>query len=131
MVTKKLIGSVAALILLAGCSSTGSATTVDLNVSEFSQKITNPDVIILDVRTPEEFASGHIEGAVNIDFNSSEFENEITRLNPSDSYAIYCRSGSRSGKAASIMHLAGFHDVSNLDGGVIDWSNDGLPLVVN
>jgi rhodanese-related sulfurtransferase len=131
MVTKKLIGSVAALILLAGCSSTGSATTVDLNVSEFSQKITNPDVIILDVRTPEEFASGHIEGAVNIDFNSGEFENEITRLNPSDSYAIYCRSGSRSGKAASIMHLAGFHDVSNLDGGVIDWSNDGLPLVVN
>jgi rhodanese-related sulfurtransferase len=128
---KKLIASVAALIFLAGCSSTGSATTVNLNVSEFSQKIAEPDVIILDVRTPEEFASGHIEGAINIDFNSGDFENEITRLNPSETYAIYCRSGSRSGKAASIMHLAGFHDVSNLSGGVIDWSNDGLPLVVN
>ena len=128
---KKLIASFAALILLAGCSSTGSATTVDLNVSEFSQKINEPDVIILDVRTPEEFASGHIEGALNIDFNSGDFANEITRLNPSENYAIYCRSGSRSGQAASIMHKAGFHDVSNLNGGVIDWTNAGLPLVLN
>ena len=128
---KKLIASFAALILLAGCSSTGSATTVDLNVSEFSQKITEPDVIILDVRTPEEFASGHIEGALNIDFNSGDFANEITRLNPSENYAIYCRSGSRSGQAASIMHKAGFHDVSNLNGGVIDWTDAGLPLVLN
>ena len=128
---KKLIASFAALILLAGCSSTGSATTVNLNVSEFSQKITEPDVIILDVRTPEEFASGHIEGALNIDFNSGDFANEITRLNPSENYAIYCRSGSRSGQAASIMHKAGFHEVSNLNGGVIDWTNAGLPLVLN
>lgn len=128
---KKLIASFAALILLAGCSSTGSATTVNLNVSEFSQKITEPDVIIVDVRTPEEFASGHIEGALNIDFNSGNFANEITRLNPSENYAIYCRSGSRSGQAASIMHKAGFHDVSNLNGGVIDWTNAGLPLVLN
>lgn len=128
---KKLIASFAALILLAGCSSTGSASTVNLNVSEFSQKITEPDVVILDVRTPEEFASGHIEGALNIDFNSGDFANEITRLNPSENYAIYCRSGSRSGQAASIMHKAGFHDVSNLNGGVIDWTNAGLPLVLN
>ena len=128
---KKLIASLAALILLAGCSSTGSATTVNLNVSEFSQKIKEPDVIILDVRTPEEFASGHIEGALNIDFNSGDFANEITRLNPSETYAIYCRSGNRSGQAASIMHKAGFHDVSNLNGGVIDWTNAGLPLVLN
>jgi rhodanese-related sulfurtransferase len=128
---RKLIASFAAIILLAGCSSTGSATTVNLNVSEFSQKISEPGVIIVDVRTPEEFASGHIEGALNIDFNSGNFENEITRLNPSESYAVYCRSGSRSGQAASIMHKAGFHDVSNLNGGVIDWTNDGLPLVVN
>lgn len=128
---RKLIASFAALILLAGCSSTGSATTVNLNVSEFSQKISEPGVIILDVRTPEEFASGHIEGALNIDFNSGDFANEITRLNPSETYAVYCRSGSRSGQAASIMHEAGFHDVSNLNGGVIDWANDGLPLVLN
>jgi rhodanese-related sulfurtransferase len=128
---RKLIASFAAIILLAGCSSTGSATTVNLNVSEFSQKITEPGVIILDVRTPEEFVSGHIEGALNIDFNSGNFANEITRLNPSENYAIYCRSGSRSGQAASIMHKAGFHDVSNLNGGVIDWTNAGLPLVLN
>jgi rhodanese-related sulfurtransferase len=128
---KKLIASFAAIILLAGCSSTGSASTVNMNVSEFSQKITEPEVTILDVRTPEEFASGHIEGAINVDFNSGNFANEITRLNPSETYAIYCRSGSLSGQAASIMHKAGFHDVSNLNGGVIDWANAGLPLVLN
>jgi rhodanese-related sulfurtransferase len=104
---------------------------VNLNVAEFSQKITEPDVIILDVRTPEEFASGYIEGALNIDFNSGDFANEITRLNPSKTYAVYCRSGNRSGQAASIMHKAGFHDVSNLNGGVIDWTDAGLPLVLN
>lgn len=128
---KKIIAAIATVIVLTGCSTTGSATTVNLNVTEFAQKITEPKVIILDVRTPEEFASGHIEGALNIDFNSGSFESEISRLNPSDTYAIYCRSGSRSGQAASIMHTARFHDVSNLNGGVIDWSNDGLPLVIN
>jgi len=102
-----------------------------MNVSEFSKKIIESGVVILDVRTPGEFAEGFIEGAQNIDFQSENFENEIAALDKKATYAIYCRSGNRSGQAAKIMHDAGFHDVYNLDGGVIDWANEGMTLVQN
>jgi len=127
---KKLISIIASLLLVTSCSSNPSGVT-NMNVSEFSKKIIESGVVILDVRTPGEFAEGFIEGAQNIDFQSENFENEIAALDKKATYAIYCRSGNRSGQAAKIMHDAGFHDVYNLDGGVIDWANEGMTLVQN
>ena len=126
---KKVIAVMTSL-LLAGCSTTTTGAT-NMNVSEFSKKITESGVVILDVRTPGEFAEGYIEGAQNIDFQSGNFENEIAALDKNVTYAVYCRSGNRSGQAAKIMHDAGFHDVYNLDGGVIDWTSEGMLLVTN
>jgi rhodanese-related sulfurtransferase len=126
---KKVIAIVASVLLLAGCSS--SSSTVDLTVSEFSSKVTEAGIITLDVRTPGEFNEGHIEGAQLIDFQSGNFESEIATLDKSKTYAVYCRSGSRSGQAVKIMSDAGFTNLYNLDGGVIDWANAGLPLVNN
>jgi phage shock protein E len=126
---KKVIAVITSL-LLAGCSTTTTGAT-NMNVSEFSKKITESGVVILDVRTPGEFAEGYIEGAQNIDFQSGNFENEIAVLDKNVTYAVYCRSGNRSGQAAKIMHDAGFHDVYNLDGGVIDWTSEGMMLVKN
>ena len=126
---KKVIALFASVLLLAGCSSSSSA--VDLNVSEFSSKVTEAGIITLDVRTPGEFNEGHIEGAELIDFQSGNFENEIATLDKSKTYAVYCRSGSRSGQAVKVMSDAGFTSVYNLNGGVIDWANAGLPLVIN
>ena len=100
-----------------------------MNVLEFSEKISEPGIILIDVRTPGEFAEGFIEGARLIDFQSGNFENEIASLDKNATYAVYCRSGNRSGQAVKVMHDAGFHNVYNLDGGVIDWANAGLPLV--
>ncbi len=127
---KKVIALIASVLLLAGCSSSASGVT-NMNVSEFSQKITETGVVTLDVRTPGEFAEGHIEGAQLIDFQSGNFENEIASLDKDATYAVYCRSGNRSGQAVKVMHDAGFHNVYNLNGGVIDWANAGLPLVNN
>ena len=127
---KKVIALIASVLLLAGCSSSASGVT-NMNVSEFSKKITEAGVITVDVRTPGEFMTGHIEGAQNIDFESGNFENEISTLDKNGTYAVYCRSGNRSGQAVSIMHDAGFHNVYNLNGGVIDWANAGLLLVNN
>jgi rhodanese-related sulfurtransferase len=127
---KKVIALIASVLLLAGCSSSASGVT-NMNVSEFSQKITETGVVTLDVRTPGEFAEGHIEGAQLIDFQSGNFENEISSLDKNATYAVYCRSGNRSGQAVKVMHDAGFHNVYNLNGGVIDWANSGLPLVNN
>jgi len=126
---KKVIAVITSL-LLAGCSTTTTGAT-NMNVSEFSKKITESGVVILDVRTPGEFAEGYIEGAQNIDFQSGNFENEIAALDKNVTYAVYCRSGNRSGQAAKIMHDAGFNDVYNLDGGVIDWTSEGMLLVTN
>ena len=102
-----------------------------MNVSEFSKKITEAGVITVDVRTPGEFMTGHIQGAQNIDFESGNFENEISTLDKNGTYAVYCRSGNRSGQAVAIMHDAGFHNVYNLNGGIIDWTNSGMMLVNN
>jgi rhodanese-related sulfurtransferase len=126
---KKLIVIISSLFLLVGCST--SVATVDLSVTEFSTKVAEAGVITLDVRTPDEFMSGFIKGAKNIDFQSGNFESEIAALDKNATYAVYCRSGNRSGKAVEVMHDAGFHNVYNLNGGVIDWSNAGMPLVTN
>jgi rhodanese-related sulfurtransferase len=126
---KKVFALIASALLLAGCSSSTGA--MDLGVSEFSTKVAEAGVITLDVRTPIEFAEGHIDGARLIDFQSGNFENEISSLDKNATYAVYCRSGNRSGQAVKVMHDAGFHNVYNLNGGVIDWANAGLPLVNN
>jgi rhodanese-related sulfurtransferase len=124
---KKVITILASVLLLAGCSSSSSA--IDLSVSEFSNKVTEAGIITLDVRTPGEFSEGHIDGALLIDFQSGNFENEIASLDKSKTYAVYCRSGNRSGEAVKVMSDAGFTNLYNLNGGVIDWANAGLPLV--
>jgi phage shock protein E len=124
---KKVIASLAVVVLLTGCSSSPSAT--DLSVSEFTGKVAEQGIVTLDVRTPGEFNEGHIEGAQLIDFQSGNFENEIAALDKSKTYAVYCRSGNRSGQAVKVMREAGFKNLYNLNGGVIDWANAGLPLV--
>jgi phage shock protein E len=126
---KKVMALIASALLLAGCSSSSSAT--DLSVTEFSAKVAEAGVITLDVRTPGEFAEGFIEGARLIDFQSGNFENEIAALDKNATYAVYCRSGNRSGQAVKVMQDAGFTNVFNMNGGVIDWANAGLPLVNN
>ena len=126
---KKVFALIASVLLLAGCSSSTGA--IDLGVSEFSTKVAEAGVITLDVRTPIDFAEGHIEGARLIDFQSGNFENDIAALDKNATYAVYCRSGNRSGQAVKVMQDAGFTSVFNMNGGVIDWANAGLPLVNN
>ena len=126
---KKVIALFASVLLLAGCSSSSSA--MDLSVSEFSSKAAESGVVTLDVRTPGEFNEGHIEGSLLVDFQSGNFKNEILSLDKNQTYAVYCRSGSRSGQAVKVMSEAGFTKLYNLDGGVIDWASAGLPLVIN
>ena len=126
---KKIVTLIASALLLAGCSSSSSA--IDLSVQEFSSKISQSGVVTLDVRTPAEFAEGNIEGARLIDFQSGNFENQIATLDKNATYAVYCRSGNRSGQAVKVMQDAGFTNVFNMNGGVIDWANAGLPLVRN
>lgn len=88
----------------------------------------NPEFIILDVRTPEEFEESRIENAINIDYYSNNFKDEISKLKKSRKYLVYCRSGRRSASALKIMEDMGFNDVKNMKGGITKWINKGLPI---
>ncbi len=85
--------------------------------------------VLLDVRTPEEYAAERIEGAANLDFYSDTFAADLGQLDRSLTYLIYCRSGSRSGLALAQMETLGFGEVHNLDGGINLWKFEGYPVV--
>ena len=74
------------------------------------------DVTVIDVRTPEEFAAGHVAGATNINVESADFGDRIEALDASDAYVVYCRSGRRSAVAADLMKQARFTDVADAGG---------------
>ena len=81
--------------------------------------------VILDVRTAEEFESGYIKGALNLDIRGgADFLVSIEKLDKSKSYFVYCRSGARSGQACQLMSQMGFSAVYNLEGGVLAWEDD-------
>lgn len=87
------------------------------------------DLVVLDVRTPEEFAEGHLEGAVLVDFYDADFADQLAQLDPDVPYLVYCRSGNRSGQTLPLMQQLGFGSASDIDGGILAWADAGLPIV--
>ncbi len=120
--------------LLGGCAERITAIQVikDISVKEVYDSIgknkDNQSFIIIDVRTPEEFANEHIENALNLDYYSDKFRDELNKLDKEKTYLIYCRSGNRSGKALSTMKELAFREVYNMLGGIIQWKAEGYPL---
>jgi rhodanese-related sulfurtransferase len=88
-----------------------------------------PDFVILDVRTPGEFGDGHIEDAINIDFNSGGFKTELQGLERKKTYFVYCRTGRRSTEAVKIMKELGFYNIVRMKGDIAKWKSAKLPLV--
>lgn len=117
----------------AASKTTETRTFKNISVQEAAELIqsnqNNPDFTILDVRTIEEFQTGHIDGAINLDFYSPTFKEELNKLNKGNTYFVYCRTGNRSGQAMDIMELLGFKVVYNLSAGISDWTANGLPTV--
>ncbi|MDP2176167.1 MAG: thioredoxin [Bacteroidota bacterium] len=106
-----------------------SAKIFNLTANEFSDKINQfPNVPILDVRTPIEFAQGHIAKASNLDWNSLQFKKEIDSFDKFKPVFVYCLSGGRSSSAADFMRSIGFKQVYELSGGILNWREANLPL---
>ncbi|MFC1897706.1 rhodanese-like domain-containing protein [Chloroflexota bacterium] len=114
---------------IAGCI---TQETIDITAQEAFSLIQknkdNPDFVIIDVRTPEEFVEGYLENALNINFNSENFSANINKLDKDKTYLVYCRSGNRSGRAVSIMTDLGFKEVYDM-GGITNWTTEGFPIV--
>jgi phage shock protein E len=116
-------------IIVAACSTPESKNTekVLLQPGEFKSKI-DAGATLIDVRTVEEYADGHITGSVNMDINDPGFNDNVQILDKNTQYAVYCASGVRSGKAAEIMRQSGFTNVYTLAGGIRSWKEKGLPV---
>lgn len=89
----------------------------------------DPDFVLLDVRTPNEFKNGYIQGALLLDYHSRDFVDRLKALDRDKTYLIYCRSGNRSGKSLAIFEKLGFQHAYHLDTGLIGWSREKNPLV--
>lgn len=137
MTTRRLLAVLLALALagVACGSSDGDASSspgvrvVDATDAAAVQADPPSDLIILDVRTSEEFSEGHLEGATMIDFYRDDFAEQLKGLDPDAPYLLYCRSGNRSGQTAELMRELGFSDVSDIDGGILAWNDLDLPTV--
>jgi len=99
-----------------------------MSASDFSTAMKAPGTVVLDVRTPAEFASGHLPQARNIDIEGSDFAAKIAALDKSATYAVYCRSGNRSGVALKQMAAAHFTHVYDMAGGIDAWQTMGGPM---
>ena len=99
-----------------------------LSAKDFQQKTKESNAVIIDVRSPGEFNSEHISGASNINVESDQFGEQISKLDRSKSYLVYCGVGKRSALAAELMRSAGFKKVFNLDGGLEAWKKENLPV---
>ena len=117
-------------LAVAGCGTTTSGSDGadrELDAEAFKQRAEETSAVLLDVRTPEEFAQGHIPGAINIDVNG-DFAGGIADLDKGATYAVYCRSGNRSAAALSAMEEAGFTSAFHLAGGIGAWERAGFPV---
>lgn len=123
----------AALVLGACASETVAVDGPGVRVASAQDVATvlaaDPAPVLIDVRTPAEFAEGHIEGATLIDYNASDFRDRVAELDPDATYVIYCRSGNRSAGARAVLEDLGFVDVTDIEGGILAWNAAGLPVV--
>lgn len=137
-----IVLAVAAGVALAACGTAGAESGDErddaggsgdpgvrvVSVEEASELLADDDRIVIDVRTPEEFAEGHLSGARNIDIRGSGFDDQVGDLDPDASYLVYCRTANRSAGARQLMTELGFRDVADIAGGTVAWTDAGLPL---
>ena len=116
-------------VILFSCVNTNSQIIEDINAENFHQFIEKGDGIIIDVRTSQEFNSGHIIDATNIDFYSEDFTDKLKIVRKDVPIYVYCRSGGRSSSAANKMEKLGFTKVYNMFGGIGSWQSEGYETI--
>ena len=118
------------LLLVYSCQIFESKDIKVISDAQFTE-IHDTDYILVDVRTAEEYESGHIQDAVNFDFYSESFQNDILTLDKSSSIILYCRTQNRSTKTANYLKENGYKEITVLEGGITSWVKNGNDLVYN
>ncbi|SMC00159.1 Rhodanese domain protein [Hymenobacter roseosalivarius DSM 11622] len=117
-ILSRVFGLLYAIVILVPCASAQKApqqvskpVSGAVDAATAAKLIKQPNVVILDVRTPAEYATGHVRGAKNLDFRAPNFAQQIAHLDPIKTYLLYCASGNRSGQATKLMQTEGFPKV--------------------
>lgn len=119
-----------ALAAALSLTSLSAAEPVDVSVDKAAGMLASGEkVTVLDVRTPEEYADGHLKDAVNIDYNGSDFEARIAKLDPEKPYLVHCAAGGRSGKSMELFKKLKFKKIYHLVDGYNGWTDAGKPVV--
>jgi len=115
---------VLSLIFIFSCELLNSPEINIISESDFVET-QDSDYTLIDVRTQDEFDLGHIDGAINLDFYSETFQNDILSLPKNETIVLYCRTNNRSSKTANILKENGFKEISVLEGGITEWVKNG------
>lgn len=115
-------------LLLSSLTALAADKAKDIPVSEAEKLVKEAKVLILDVRTAEEFQDGHIEGAVNVDFNSKDFAKKIQKLDTSKPVLVHCQGGGRSGRSLPILEQLKFPAIYHMNEGFGEWEASGKPV---
>ena len=138
MQTRLFSCTILLIILLSGlvlpaCQAKQDQIITAVSPSEAAELIAkhrgNADFVILDIRTPGEYQSGHLKDAIMIDYYSKSFVDDIRRLDKEKSYLVYCRSGNRSARSMDLLQKLQFQKIYHLATGINGWNSAGLPLV--
>jgi rhodanese-related sulfurtransferase len=108
-------------ILMLGCNSQQIEGINKITVNELKELISKDDIQLIDVRTPKEFSTGHINKARNINYFADNFKSIAKDLDKDKAVYVYCRSGKRSSKSAKILQELGFTQIFDLQGGYLEW----------
>lgn len=117
------------MLLFTFCKENSTAQKIQIIAPEEVYKVMNNggDLQLIDVRTKEEFTEAHLKTAQNICVTDDDFKEKVAHLDKNEPVYLYCRSGRRSANAAKIMKEMGFKEIYDMDGGILKWSNQGLP----
>ena len=104
------------------------AVVKNISAHEAQKVLQKEGIILLDIRTPQEFNASKIEGAINIDFYNRAFAENLNKLDKKETYFVYCRSGNRTGQSMRIFKSLGFTDIYHLHRGIVDWKGSGYTM---
>ncbi|MDP3523054.1 MAG: rhodanese-like domain-containing protein [Hoeflea sp.] len=129
-ISRRQLLAAATLMILAPRPALASGGLRDVSPQDaFEALQDNSAILVLDIRTPREFASGHLEGAINIDYYAKDFAARIRALDPERSYVMYCQAGGRSHALMRAFSQSPFRDVMHIPAGFSGWRRQGLPFV--
>jgi phage shock protein E len=119
-------------LAVAACGGTDVIGVETVSPSKAAEVVADApaDLVVLDIRTPEEYAAGTIEGSVNMDFYAADFADQLAALDRDATYVLFCRSGNRSATAAQMMRDLDFAEVYEINGGIVAWSQAGQPIAL-